>query len=476
MFSIALRGDVGRLVPGDPQPACRRRASWCPSVGRPVGPCAGSPASTHALKPCADHRRLHPPVAVDAPAEDQALLADARVPAVRGLVAHEVRRLAVAVGRADAHDDAVLQVRAQQAVVGVVRRAGEDERSSSSGTGRGRPAPSRDPEPSPSGFATRTAVGVAVLVAAVRWRGAKRAPPTAAPIPIARDRRRSSWREREASAIAASSVASRGGEASSGKRPCPGPGRTSVHLGELARPPASTGTRRRAAGPGRARRGRRAPIRADRREGSSRARRSRRASPRPRQGAPRGRVRRTGLWPVPRETLASEVPLGRCEALGLRLTRLVGVRVGAWEVLLDEVPHRPIASARGEVDPLGVPVGEPPDVIRRETNLHRGVACTQLGRPLVRPDEQRPCCPARDRERRSSGSPTTRAASSEGVMRSRRLSSVQRIFMRQSLSGMRVILVPGRAPNVRGCTDWRRGQIRIDATGPAVTATSRPRR
>ena len=87
----------------------------------------GNPASTHFLKPVADHRRLHPPVAVEAPAEDEALLADAGVPAVRGLVAVQVGRLAVAVGGADPDDDAVLHVGAQQAVVGVVRRAREDE-------------------------------------------------------------------------------------------------------------------------------------------------------------------------------------------------------------------------------------------------------------------------------------------------------------------------------------------------------------
>src|SRR3989304_1618899 len=67
-------------------------------------------------------------VAVEAAPEHEPLLADARVPAVRGLVAVEVLRLPVAVGRADADDDAVLEVRAPEAVVRVVGSAGEDER------------------------------------------------------------------------------------------------------------------------------------------------------------------------------------------------------------------------------------------------------------------------------------------------------------------------------------------------------------
>src|SRR3989304_5818881 len=54
------------------------------------------------LEARADHRRLDAAVAVDAAAEHEALLADARVPAVRGLVAVEVLRLPLAVGRGGA--------------------------------------------------------------------------------------------------------------------------------------------------------------------------------------------------------------------------------------------------------------------------------------------------------------------------------------------------------------------------------------
>ena len=118
-------GDAGRFVPGDADPVVRaplRRVHRRRSVGVPreavVGPL---------LEPLADHRCLHAPVAVEAAAEDQALLADPRVPAVGGLPAVDVGRLAVSIGRADADDDPVLHVGAEKAVVRVVRRAGEDE-------------------------------------------------------------------------------------------------------------------------------------------------------------------------------------------------------------------------------------------------------------------------------------------------------------------------------------------------------------
>jgi hypothetical protein len=72
-------------------------------------------------------RSLHAAVAVDPPAERDALLAGARVPARGGRVAVEILRLAVAVARLDPHDHTVLGVGPEQAVVRVVGSTEEVE-------------------------------------------------------------------------------------------------------------------------------------------------------------------------------------------------------------------------------------------------------------------------------------------------------------------------------------------------------------
>src|SRR5690606_13644216 len=65
--------------------------------------------------------------AVEPPYQGQPLLAAARVPPRAGTVALEVRRLAISEGRADAGDNAVLDVCVKQAVVRVVGRTQERE-------------------------------------------------------------------------------------------------------------------------------------------------------------------------------------------------------------------------------------------------------------------------------------------------------------------------------------------------------------
>ena len=120
-----LRGDRGRVVPGELDPVVR--AAKAQVRLRRAVVVTREPGLDPLLEALADHRRFDTAVAVETAAEDETLLADARIPAMRRLVPVEVGRLAVAVGRADPDDDVVLHMGAQQAVVGVVRRTREHE-------------------------------------------------------------------------------------------------------------------------------------------------------------------------------------------------------------------------------------------------------------------------------------------------------------------------------------------------------------
>ena len=79
------------------------------------------------LEALSQERAVDAPVAVKAPREHQALLAAARIPARRGLVAVKVLRFRVTVSGLDANDDVVFDVGVEKTVMRVIRAAKECE-------------------------------------------------------------------------------------------------------------------------------------------------------------------------------------------------------------------------------------------------------------------------------------------------------------------------------------------------------------
>ncbi len=73
----------------------------------------------------ADHAAHHAAIAVEAARQRESLLAHARIPAMRHFVAEQVCRFAVLHRRSDADHHAVAHIRVEDAVVRIVRRAGE---------------------------------------------------------------------------------------------------------------------------------------------------------------------------------------------------------------------------------------------------------------------------------------------------------------------------------------------------------------